>query len=73
MEVLDFAKKSDLTMGDPRWWTVVSPDGPDGTEWLLEPAEHPAVEPFQEALPADGIPFTTAVFDDFRIEQGNFP
>ena len=32
-----FVKKQDVTAGEYRWLTVVSPDQPDGTELLLEP------------------------------------
>ncbi|MBU4202476.1 MAG: VOC family protein [Acidobacteria bacterium] len=41
-EVLGFAKKNDLPAGEFRWLTVVSPEGPDDVELLLEPNAHPA-------------------------------
>lgn len=53
---LGFTVKHDVPMGAHRWLTVVSPEDPAGTELLLEPNEHPAVQPFQTALVADGIP-----------------
>jgi predicted enzyme related to lactoylglutathione lyase len=59
-DVLGFVKKDDIDLGEARWLTVVSADDPDGTELLLEPSDHPAVEPYRSALVADGIP--TAMF-----------
>ena len=57
-EVLGFVMKHDVPVGGSgRWLTVVSPEDPDGTELLLEPSGDPAVEPFEDALASDGIPF----------------
>lgn len=67
-EVLGFALKHDVPMGDARWITVVAPDEPLGTELVLEPDGHPAAKPFKDALAADGIPFTAFVVDDVRAE-----
>ena len=67
-DVLGFAKKEDVPMGEARWLTVVSPDDPDGIELLLEPDGHPAAGPFKEALVADGIPFTSFGVDDIHAE-----
>jgi catechol 2,3-dioxygenase-like lactoylglutathione lyase family enzyme len=67
-DVLGFRKKQDIPMGEHRWLTVVSPDDPQGTELLLEPAGHPAVGPFKEALVSDGIPFTSFGVDDVQAE-----
>lgn len=67
-DVLGFHKKQDVPLGDHRWLTVVSPDDPNGTELLLEPSDHPAVEPFQDALLSDGIPFTSFGVDDVHAE-----
>ena len=66
--VLGFEKKTDIPAGAHRWLTVVSPQDPDGTELLLEPSSHPAVRPFQEALVADGIPYTSFAVDDASAE-----
>jgi catechol 2,3-dioxygenase-like lactoylglutathione lyase family enzyme len=46
----------------------VSPADPDGVELLLEPGDHPAVEPFKRALVEDGIPFTSFAVDDVQAE-----
>ena len=67
-EVLGFAPKHDVPMGEHRWITVVSPEVPDGTELVLEPDEHPAAKPFKDALIADGSPFTAFAVDDVRAE-----
>ena len=67
-EVLGFAKKTEVPIGEHRWLTVVSPDDPDGTELLLEPDGHPAAGPFKRALQDDGIPFTSFAVDDVNAE-----
>ena len=67
-DVLGFLKKTEVPVGDARWLTVVSPDAPDGTELVLEPDGHPAVQPFKQALVEDGIPFTSFAVDDVRGE-----
>ncbi|MET7424742.1 VOC family protein [Dactylosporangium sp. NPDC005555] len=67
-EVLGFVKKHDVPMGEFSWITVVSPERPDGTELLLEPANHPAVAPFRAALVEDGIPYTSFAVDDVHKE-----
>jgi catechol 2,3-dioxygenase-like lactoylglutathione lyase family enzyme len=67
-EVLGFEKKTEIPLGEARWLTVVSPGAPDGPELVLEPAGHPAVAPFREALNADGIPFTSFAVDDVPAE-----
>lgn len=54
-EKLGFRVKHDVPMGDHSWLTVTSPQSPDGPELLLEPASHPAVKPYRDALVADGI------------------
>lgn len=65
---LGFATKADEPLGEHRWITVVSPDDPDGVELLLEPAVHPAVPPYRDALAADGIPAAQFAVDDVQIE-----
>jgi catechol 2,3-dioxygenase-like lactoylglutathione lyase family enzyme len=68
-DVLGFAKKTDIPLGEHRWLTVVSPQDPDGIELVLEPDSHPAVRPFKDALVADGIPFTSFSVDDVHAEH----
>ncbi|WP_030670961.1 VOC family protein [Streptomyces rimosus] len=67
-DVLGFVKKHDIPMGEARWLTLVSPDAPDGTELLLEPSGHPAVQPYKTALVQDGIPAASFAVDDVRAE-----
>jgi catechol 2,3-dioxygenase-like lactoylglutathione lyase family enzyme len=67
-EVLGFAKKTEIPMGEHSWLTVVSPQDPDGVELVLEPSDHPAVGPFKAALVEDGIPFTSFFVDDVAAE-----
>jgi catechol 2,3-dioxygenase-like lactoylglutathione lyase family enzyme len=66
--VLGFVKKTEVPLGEHRWLTVVSPEDPDGVELVLEPSDHPAVRPYQEALAADGIPFTSFAVADVQAE-----
>ncbi|WP_047872096.1 VOC family protein [Nocardiopsis sp. RV163] len=69
-EVLGFVKKHDLPVGEKdRWLTVVSPDEPEGTELLLEPAGHPAVSVYRDALVKDGIPLAQFAVADVRAEH----
>ncbi|MGK5448200.1 VOC family protein [Streptomyces radiopugnans] len=67
-DVLGFVKKHDVPLGTDRWLTVVSPEDPDGTELLLEPSGHPAVQPYRTALTQDGIPVASFAVDDVRAE-----
>ena len=65
-DTLGFVLKDDIPLGEFRWITVVSPEEPDGTQIVLEPANHPAVKPFRDAIVADGIPFTSFGVDACR-------
>jgi catechol 2,3-dioxygenase-like lactoylglutathione lyase family enzyme len=65
---LGFVKKFDVPMGPVRWLTVVSKDDANGTELLLEPDHHPAVQPFKQALVEDGIPYTSFGVADVQAE-----
>ena len=67
-EVLGFTVKHDVPLGEYRWLTVVSPEAPEGTELLLEPAAHPAVAPYRDALVTDGIPIAQFTVDDVEDE-----
>lgn len=68
-DVLGFEIRHDEPMGDGAFWlTVVSPERPDGPEILLEPAGHPAIGPYREALIADGIPLAQLAVDDVHAE-----
>jgi catechol 2,3-dioxygenase-like lactoylglutathione lyase family enzyme len=67
--VLGFQKRHDIPLGSDSWLTVVSPEAPEGTELLLEPAGHAAVKPYRDALVADGIPLAQFAVDDVRAEH----
>jgi catechol 2,3-dioxygenase-like lactoylglutathione lyase family enzyme len=67
-EVLGFVKKIDIPLGEARWLTVVSPDGPGDIQLLLEPNGHPAAKIFQKAIFDDGIPLTVFGVDDVQAE-----
>jgi predicted enzyme related to lactoylglutathione lyase len=78
-EVLGFMKKTDVSAGQFRWLTVVSPEDPEGTELLLEPNDNPAAKTYQQALFEQNIPaamfFTDDVRGDFhriKTHGGNF-
>jgi len=65
---LGFETKRDIPLGENSWLTVVSPDRLEGPELLLEPADHPAVAPYRQALLADGIPAAAFEVDDVHGE-----
>ena len=67
-DVLGFTVRHDVPIGEDSWITVVSPDAPDGPELLLEPAGHPAVKPYRDALVGDGIPLAQFAVDDVAAE-----
>jgi len=67
-EVLGFVRKKDIPMGEARWLTVVSPEGPEDIELLLEPNGHSAAKIFQQAIFKDGIPLTAFAVDDIQKE-----
>jgi len=60
--------KDNIPFGEHRWLTVVSAEETDGVELGLEPNQHPAARTFQEALMADGIPYTAFSVDDIVSE-----
>jgi catechol 2,3-dioxygenase-like lactoylglutathione lyase family enzyme len=67
-EVLGFRKHSDIPMGEYRWLTVVSPDGVDGAELVLEPMGFPPAKGYQKALFDAGIPATAFITRDIDAE-----
>lgn len=69
-DVLGFELRHDIPLGDgARWLTVGSSQDPDGAQLLLEPAGHPAVGPYRDALVADGIPLAQFAVDGVRAEH----
>ncbi|PTY79858.1 glyoxalase [Heyndrickxia sporothermodurans] len=67
-ETLGFIKKHDVPVGEFRWIALVSPDGQDGTELLLEPNDNPAAKEYQEKIFSQGIPATMFGVEDVREE-----
>jgi len=68
-DVLGFVKKSEFSLGQYRWLTVVSPDGPGDIELLLEPNDNPAAKAYQKALFEQGIPLAAFQVDDIHAEH----
>jgi catechol 2,3-dioxygenase-like lactoylglutathione lyase family enzyme len=66
--VLGFRKKHEIPMGEYKWLTVVSPEGPDDLELSLEPNVNPAAKAFQEAMFRQGIPLAAFEVSDIRGE-----
>ncbi|WAS91310.1 VOC family protein [Nannocystis punicea] len=67
-EVLGFVKSKEIPVGEFRWLTVVSPEGPADVELSLEPNANPAAKRYQEELFQQGIPLTAFEVDDIRAE-----
>jgi catechol 2,3-dioxygenase-like lactoylglutathione lyase family enzyme len=67
-EILGFVKKADIPVGSDRWLTVVSPDGPEGAELLLEPTRLAPAKTYQKALYDAGIPLTAFGVADIEKE-----
>ena len=68
-KVLGFTVKNNVSLGEHRWLTVVSGEGVDGPELLLEPSNHRAVKPYKDALVADGIPAHSFQVVDLDAER----
>ena len=66
--ILGFKKMADLPMGEYRWLTVVSPDGIEGVELVLEPLGFPPARDFQKALFDAEIPFTAFTTTNIKNE-----
>jgi len=67
-DVLGFRKKHDIPVGEYRWITVTSPEGPDEVELALEPNANPAGKTFQEAMFSQGIPIAAFEVADIAGE-----
>ncbi len=68
-EKAGFRKMADIPMGPYRWLTVVSPDGIDGVELVLEPMAFAAAKVYQQALFAAGMPTTAFITKDIEGEM----
>jgi glyoxylase I family protein len=67
-EVLGFKKKHDIPVGEFRWITVTSAEGPDDLELALEPNANPAGKAFQRSMFAQGIPLAAFEVADIKEE-----
>lgn len=67
-DILGFRKSKDIPVGEFRWLTVISPEGPDDVELVLEPNQNPAAKTFQEALFKQGIPLTAFEVNNLDAE-----
>lgn len=67
-EVLGFVKKTEIPMGEFKWLTVVSPEGNEDIELVLEPMGFPPAKTYQKALFEAGIPITALATDDIQAE-----
>jgi catechol 2,3-dioxygenase-like lactoylglutathione lyase family enzyme len=67
-EILGFKKKHDIPVGEYRWITVTSPEGPGDVELALEPNANPAGKAFQEAMFSQGIPVAAFEVGDIASE-----
>lgn len=65
---LGFTKKDDLSMGDHRWLTIISPQGAEGVELLLEPLEFPPAKEYYRSLYEADIPVAQFESDDLAAE-----
>ena len=68
-EILGFVKKSDITAGEYRWLTVVSPDDQNGTELILELNDNSAAKTYQKAIFEQSIPATNFGVSDVRADH----
>jgi len=67
-QVLGFKKKREFPVGEYRWLTVVSAEGPDDVELSLEPNANPAGKTFQRAMFEQGIPVAAFEVADIAAE-----
>jgi len=67
-DMLGFRKKHEIPVGEFKWLTVVSPEGPDDIELSLEPNANPAGKAFQQAMFTQGIPLAAFEVSDIQGE-----
>jgi catechol 2,3-dioxygenase-like lactoylglutathione lyase family enzyme len=67
-DILGFKKMADIPMGDYRWLTVVSPDGIEGVELVLEPLGFPPAKVYQQALFDAGVPAIALISQDIHAD-----
>jgi glyoxylase I family protein len=67
-EVLGFKKSKEIPVGEFKWLTVTSAEGPADVELVLEPNANPAAKQYQESIFKQGIPITAFEVDDIKAE-----
>jgi predicted enzyme related to lactoylglutathione lyase len=67
-EVLGFQKVLDIPVGEYRWITVASPEGPNDLQLSLEPNANPAGKAFQTAMFEQRIPLAAFEVSDIHAE-----
>jgi len=67
-DVLGFRKKHEIPVGEYKWLTVTSPEGPNDIELSLEPNANPAAKTFQSAMFAQSIPLAAFEVADIQKE-----
>lgn len=67
-EVLGFVKKTEIPMEGFKWLTVVSPEGSQEIELVLEPMAFQPAKTYQKALFEARIPLTAFAVDDIQKE-----
>ena len=63
-EILGFKKMADIPMGPFRWLTVISPDGIEGVELVIEPIDFPPAQEYQKSLFDSGKPAIALISRD---------
>jgi catechol 2,3-dioxygenase-like lactoylglutathione lyase family enzyme len=67
-KILGFRKMADIPMGEYRWLTVISPDGIEGVELVLESMSFEPARVYQSALFKAGIPAAAFITKDIATE-----
>ena len=68
-DMLGFRKKHEIPVGEFKWLTVVSPEGPDDLELSLEPNANPAAKAFQQAMFTQGMPLAAFEVSDIQASM----
>src|SRR5262245_13972690 len=67
-DILGFRKSKEIPVGEYKWLTVVSSEGPSNIELSLEPNANPAAKTFQQAMFAQKIPLAAFEVSDIQKE-----
>ena len=66
--VLGFTKMADIPIEQYRWLTIISPEGIEGVELVLESMNFPPALMYQKARFDAGIPALALITDDIQAE-----